>query len=485
MFENLSDRLEGAFKNLRGQGQISESNIKDVMRDVKMALLEADVNFKVVKEFVAKVQEKAVGEQVLTSVSPAQQMVKIVHDELVEFLGGEVVPFQLQKGRTNVVLMLGLQGSGKTTFCGKLAKRYAKEGWKPQLVACDIYRPAAVTQLHVVGETAGVPVYSEGTDKPAQDIARRGIEKAQADGRDLVIIDTAGRLHINDVLMDELIDIKRQTKPTYTFLVADAMTGQDAVVSASTFNEKVGIDGVCLTKMDGDARGGAALSIKSITGKPVKFIGTGEKLEDLQEFFPDRMAGRILGMGDVLSLVEKAQEHFDEKQAEEMQRKMRKASFTLQDFLNQMQQVKKMGPLKNLIAMLPGIGSALKDIDIPEKDMKRIEAIIQSMTIAEREDPALLNGNRKARIAKGSGTTPQDVNNLVTQFETTRKMMKGMFQMQEKMAMTGAGPDGSGMKSSFTGTNISAAEKAKRQNRKAFEKKMRQQQAKKQRQKKH
>ncbi|MGI8905257.1 MAG: signal recognition particle protein [Candidatus Sumerlaeaceae bacterium] len=484
MFENLSDRLEGVFKNLRGQGQINESNIKDVMRDVKMALLEADVNFKVVKDFVARVQEKAVGEQVLLSVSPAQQMVQIVHDELVEFLGGEVVPFQLQKGRTNVVLMLGLQGSGKTTFCGKLAKRYAKEGWKPMLVACDIYRPAAVTQLHVVGENAGVPVYSEGTDKPAPDIAKRGVEKAQADGRDLVIIDTAGRLHINDVLMDELLDIKRLTKPTYTFLVADAMTGQDAVVSASTFNDKVGIDGVCLTKMDGDARGGAALSIKSITGRPVKFIGTGEKLDDLQEFFPDRMAGRILGMGDVLSLVEKAQEHFDEKQAEDMQRKMRKASFTLQDFLTQMQQVKKMGPLKNLLAMLPGVGSALKDIDLPEDEMKKIEAIIQSMTIREREEPSVLNGSRKARIAKGSGTTPQDVNNLVQQFETTRQMMKGLFQMQDKMTAAGAGPDGTGMKSSMTATNISAAERARRQNRKAYEKKMRQRLAKKERQKK-
>jgi signal recognition particle subunit SRP54 len=484
MFDNLSDRLEGVFKNLRGHGEITEANVKDAMRDVKMALLEADVNFKVVKDFVAKVQEKAIGQEVLKSVSPAQQMVKIVHDELVEFLGGEVVPFQLQKGRTNVVLMLGLQGSGKTTFCGKLARRYAKEGWKPLLVACDIYRPAAVTQLHVVGESARVPVYSEGTDKPAQDIARRGVEKAAAEGHDLVIVDTAGRLHINDVLMDELIDIKRLTKPTYTFLVADAMTGQDAVVSAATFNEKVGIDGVCLTKMDGDARGGAALSIKSITGKPVKFIGTGEKLDDLQEFFPDRMAGRILGMGDVLSLVEKAQEHFDEKQAQDLERKMRKASFTLQDFLNQMQQVKKMGPLKSLLAMLPGVGSALKDIDLPEGEMKKIEAIIQSMTAREREDPAVLNGSRKARIAKGSGTKPEDVNNLVQQFEMTRKMMKGLFQMQDKMAAAGASPDGSGIKSSITATNISSAERARRQNRKAYEKKMRQQLARKQRQKK-
>jgi len=484
MFENLSDRLEGVFKNLRGQGQITEGNIKDVMRDVKMALLEADVNFKVVKEFVAKVQEKALGEQVLLSVTPAQQMVKIVHDELVDFLGGEIAPFTLQKGKVNVVLMLGLQGSGKTTFCGKLARRYAKEGYKPMLVACDIYRPAAVTQLHVVGESAHVPVHSEGTDKPAQDIAKRGLDRAVAEGRDLVIIDTAGRLHINDVLMEELVQIKQLTKPTYTFLVADAMTGQDAVVSAATFNEKVGIDGVCLTKMDGDARGGAALSIKSITGKPVKFIGTGEKLEDLQEFHPDRLAGRILGMGDVLSLVEKAQEHFDEKQAEDLQRKMRKASFTLQDFLTQMQQVKKMGPLKGLLEMLPGVGKALKDVDLPEGEMKKIEAMIQSMTLEERDNPSIISASRRARIAKGSATTVADVNQLLQNFEQARKMMKGMMQMQEKMQQAGMNPDGSGMRSSITATNVSAAERARRANRKAYEKKMRQQMLKKQRQKK-
>jgi signal recognition particle subunit SRP54 len=429
MFESLSERLEGAFKNLRGHGQITETNIKDVMRDVKMALLEADVNFKVVKEFVSRVQEQSLGEGVLTSVSPAQQMVKIVHDQLVEFLGGDTAPFELQKGRTNVILMLGLQGSGKTTFCGKLARRLAKEGFSPLLVACDIYRPAAIDQLHVVGKGAGVPVYSEGTDKPAQDIARRGVEKGRADGNDVVIVDTAGRLHINDVLMDELVAIKGAVSPEYTFLVADAMTGQDAVVSASTFNDKVGVDGVCLTKMDGDARGGAALSIKWITGKPVKFIGTGEHLEDLQEFFPERMAGRILGMGDVVSLVEKAQEHFDEKMAEDMERKMRKASFTLQDFLSQMQQLKKMGPLRGLLELLPGVGSQLKNIELPEKEMKRTEAIIQSMTLDERENPSILTGPRRARIAKGSGTTAQDVNALIKQFEMARKMMNGVMQL--------------------------------------------------------
>ncbi len=482
MFESLSERLDGAFKNLRGHGQITETNVKDAMRDVKMALLEADVNFKVVKEFVSRVQEKSLGEDVLLSVSPSQQMVKIIHDELVEFLGGETEPFGLQKGKTNVILMLGLQGSGKTTFCGKLAKRLVKEGFKPMLVACDIYRPAAVDQLHVVGQSAGVPVYSEGTDKPAPAIALRGLQKGQADGHDVVIVDTAGRLHINDVLMDELIDIKKNVNPTYTFLVADAMTGQDAVVSASTFNDKVGIDGVCLTKMDGDARGGAALSIKWITDKPVKFIGTGEKLEDLQEFFPERMAGRILGMGDVVSLVEKAQEHFDEKMAEDMERKMRKASFTLQDFLSQMQQLKKMGPLRNLLELLPGVGSQLKNIELPEKEMKRTEAIIQSMTLDERNEPSILSGPRRARIAKGSGTTPADVNALIKQFEMARKMMKGVMQFQEKAQAAGMNPDGT-MKGSITGGNVSGSDREKRLNRKQFEKKMRQKQAKAARQK--
>lgn len=483
MFESLSERLEGAFKNLRGHGQITETNVKDAMRDVKMALLEADVNFKVVKDFVSRVQEKSLGQDVLLSVSPSQQMVKIIHDELVEFLGGESSPFNIQKGRTNVILMLGLQGSGKTTFCGKLAKRLSKEGFKPLLVACDIYRPAAVDQLHVVGETAGVAVYSEGTDKPAQDIARRGLEKGKADGHDVVIVDTAGRLHINDVLMDELVAIKGAVNPDYTFLVADSMTGQDAVTSASTFNDKVGIDGVCLTKMDGDARGGAALSIKSITGKPVKFIGTGEKLEDLQEFFPERMAGRILGMGDVVSLVEKAQEHFDEKMAEDMERKMRKASFTLQDFLSQMQQLKKMGPLRNLLELLPGVGSQLKNIELPEKEMKRTEAIIQSMTMDERYNPSILTGARRARIAKGSGTTAQDVNALINQFEQARKMMKGLMQFQDRAQAAGINPDGS-LKGSITGGSISSSDKEKRMNRRSFEKRMKQIQAKKARQKK-
>jgi signal recognition particle subunit SRP54 len=480
MFESLSERLEGVFKNLRGQGRITEANVKDALRDVKMALLEADVNFKVVKDFIARVQEKALGQEVLTSVSPGQMMVKIVHDELVEVLGGDNTPFALQAGRTNVVLMLGLQGSGKTTFCGKLARRFAREGWRPLLVACDIHRPAAVHQLKVVGEMAGVPVYSDGTARPAPDIARAGLEHARATGCNLVIVDTAGRLHIDEVRMDELQAIKAVTSPTFTFLVADAMTGQDAVTSASTFNEKVGIDGVCLTKMDGDARGGAALSIRSITGKPVKFIGTGEKLDDLVEFFPDRMASRILGMGDVVSLVEKAQEAFDEKQAARLQHKLRSATFTLQDFLEQMQQVKRMGPLKNLLELIPGLGSALRGVDLPEKDLKRTEAIIQSMTLAERANPEILNGSRRERIARGSGTTVPEVNALVSQFLQTRKMMQGMMKMGDraKAAASGDGP------ASFTGGNISAAERARRLQRKQFEKKMRQRQLRRQRQRK-
>jgi signal recognition particle subunit SRP54 len=484
MFDSLSDRLEGVFKNLRGQGKITEANVKEAMRDVRMALLEADVNYKVVKDFLGNVQAKALGDEVLLSVTPGQQMVKVIYDELVEVLGGQNPPFALQQGRTNVILMLGLQGSGKTTFCGKLARRFAKEGWKPMLVACDIYRPAAVHQLEVVGAQVGVPVFSAGITPPAAGIARRGLDAAKAEGRNLVIVDTAGRLHINDVLMDELVEIREAVKPSFTFLVADAMTGQDAVVSASTFNEKVGIDGVCLTKMDGDARGGAALSIKSITGKPVKFVGTGEKLEDLEEFFPDRMASRILGMGDIVSLVEKAQEHFDEKQAMDLQKKMRTASFTLQDFLDQMQQVKRMGPLKGLLEMIPGVGSALKGVDIPEKEMKRTEAIIQSMTAAERGEPSLLNGKRKERIARGSGTTPAEVNALIAQFEKARDMMRGMMEMTDRMRAAGGGADGEGMRSSITGAGISARERERRLQRKSFEKRMRQQQAKRARQRK-
>lgn len=481
MFESLTEKLESVFKNLRGQGQITESNVKQAMRDVKMALLEADVNYKVVKDFLARVQEKALGTEVLTSVTPGQQMVKIIYDELVQVLGGDNPPFRLEPGRTHVILLLGLQGSGKTTFCGKLAKRFAKEGWKPLLVACDIHRPAAVHQLHVVGEAAGVDVFSQGTNTPAPDIAKAALEYARQHGHNLIIVDTAGRLHIDEVRMDELAAIKEVVKPSFTFLVADAMTGQDAVTSAATFHEKVGIDGVCLTKMDGDARGGAALSIHAITGKPVKFIGTGEKLEDLQEFFPDRMASRILGMGDVVSLVEKAQEHFDEKQAADLARKMRTASFDLEDFLKQMRQLKKMGPLRSLLELLPGVGSALKDIDIPESEMKRTEAIILSMTPEERRNPSIINGQRRLRIARGSGTTPHHVNALLQQFEHAKKMMQGVMKLQDRVRA--AGPDGQ-TTTSITGAGLSAREREKRLQRKLFERRQRQQQIRRQKQRK-
>lgn len=482
MFENLTEKLESVFKNLRGQGQITESNVKQAMRDVKLALLEADVNYKVVKDFLARVQEKALGAEVLTSVTPGQQMVKIIYDELVRVLGGDNPPFQLEPGRTHVILMLGLQGSGKTTFCGKLAKRLAGQGWKPLLVACDIHRPAAVHQLHVVGQTAGVDVFSMGTDTPAPAIARAALDYARLHGHNLVIIDTAGRLHIDEVRMDELLAIKQAVQPTFTFLVADAMTGQDAVTSATTFHQKVGIDGVCLTKMDGDARGGAALSIHAMTGKPVKFIGTGEKLDDLQEFFPDRMASRILGMGDVISLVEKAQQHFDEKQAADLARKMRTASFDLEDFLAQMQQIKKMGPLRNLLELLPGVGTALKDVDIPESELKRTEAIILSMTPEERRNPAIIDGKRKLRIARGSGTTPQHINALLQQFDQAKRMMQGVMKLQDR-ARAAAG-DGQSAPTSVTGASLSARERAKRLQRKLFERRQRQQQIRRQKQRK-
>jgi signal recognition particle subunit SRP54 len=490
LFENLTDRLQASFQKLRGHGQITEANVKETLREVRMALLEADVSLPVAKEFIARVTEQATGESVLTSVSPGQQMVKIIHDQLVEFLGGTEgsKPFAPQKGRMTVILMLGLQGSGKTTFCGKLAKRLRAQGFNPMLVACDIHRPAAVEQLHVVGKLAGVAVYSEGVDKPAADIARRGVEHARAQGHDLVIVDTAGRLHIDDVKMDELQAVKSTVNPDYCFFVADAMTGQDAVKSASVFQEKIGIDGVCLTKMDGDARGGAALSIKWVTGKPVKFVGVGEKLDDLEEFFPDRIASRILGMGDIVSLVEKAQQTFDEKEAKELERKMRKASFTFADFLNQMRQLRRMGPLRGILEMIPGMGQALKGVDLDDKHLKRVEAIILSMTPREREEPELIAGKRLDRIARGSGVTPKEVGALVEQFLQMRKMMQQLMKVGDAMKGMKPGPDGQmpnlGDRPSITGLGMSAAERAKRQKRKEFEKQQRKAQAKRSRQRK-
>jgi signal recognition particle subunit SRP54 len=483
LFENLTDKLQGTLQKLRGHGHITEANVKEALRDVRMALLEADVSLPVAREFIQRVQEKASGQSVLTAVSPGQQIVKIIHDELVVFLGGEEgsKPFRPIQGETTVVLMLGLQGSGKTTFCGKLARRLRQQGFKPLLVACDIHRPAAVEQLHVVGQNAGVDVYSEGVTKPAPDIARRGVEHGRQNGHDLIIIDTAGRLHIDDIKMDELLAVKKAVQPHFCFFVADSMTGQDAVKSAATFQEKVGLDGVCLTKMDGDARGGAALSIKWITGKPVKFVGVGEKLEDLEEFFPDRIASRILGMGDIVSLVEKAQEQFDEKEARELEKKMRKASFTFADFLNQMRQIRRMGPLKGLLEMIPGMGQALKGVDIDDGHLKRVEAIILSMTNEERDKPDLIKGRRIERIAKGSGVTVKEVGGLVEQFMQMRSMMQQMMKVGD--AMKGAKPGENPMaRSSMTSLGMSQAEKQKKQKRKEFEKAQKKAQAKRNRQ---
>ncbi|MBI3735640.1 signal recognition particle protein, partial [Candidatus Sumerlaeota bacterium] len=381
-------------------------------------------------------------------VRPGQQIVKIVHDELVEMLGGTTAEFALQSGGTQIILLLGLQGSGKTTFAGKLSKFLMKHGFKPLLVACDIYRPAAIEQLHVVGRGVGVPVFDMGTQTPAPEIARQGIEAAKAKGCDLVIIDTAGRLHIDEVKMDELVELKNQVKPNYTFLVADAMTGQDAVNSASAFHAGVGIDGVCLTKIDGDARGGAALSIRAVTQKPIFFIGTGEKADDLEPFYPDRIASRILGMGDVVSLVEKAQETIDVKEAMELQKKMRRAQFTLQDFHDQVQKLKKMGPLTSLMKMIPGMGQMMKDMPIDDDAFVPMEAMIRSMTPQERENPDILDGSRRKRIAKGSGRTPQEVNEMLREFEQMRQMMSKMMQM----GMGGGGDPG--------GKPISAASQA-------------------------
>ncbi|MCX8038453.1 MAG: signal recognition particle protein [Candidatus Sumerlaeia bacterium] len=424
MFENLGKRLEGVIRKIRGLGTINETNIREAVKDVRLALLEADVNFKVVKSFTQQVTERAVGQEVLRSITPGQQFIKIVFDELVKAMGGEAKPPEFDPNKINKVLLLGLQGSGKTTFAGKLARRMLKQGFKPMLVACDVHRAAAVHQLEVVGKQVGVPVFSIPGSTDARAIALRGLEEAERQAINLVIFDTAGRLHIDEVKMDELTAIKQAVQPSYCFLVADAMTGQDAVQSAARFHEAVGIDGVCLTKLDGDARGGAALSVSQVTGRPIVFVGVGEKADDLELFHPDRMAQRILGMGDVLTLVEKAQETFDAEQALEMQRKMRKATFTLGDFLNQLRQVKKMGSFADLLKYIPGLGSQIPAEAVDEKELAHIEAIICSMTPMEREMPQIMDASRKRRVAAGSGTTVADVNALIKQFEETKKMLK-------------------------------------------------------------
>jgi len=424
-FENLSEKLGGVFKKLKGRGVVTEKDIKESMREIKLALLEADVNYKVVKDFIAKVSERCVGADVLESLTPGQQIIKIVNDELTILMGSENTRIEYSKNPT-VVLLAGLQGAGKTTFCAKLAGLMRKKHNKrPLLVACDIYRPAAIKQLQVVGKQLDIPVFEMGTDTTAVKIAKSAIEHAKAHGNDFVIIDTAGRLHIDDELMQELEDVKAAVKPDEILLVIDAMTGQDAVNIAESFNSRLEVTGVIVTKLDGDTRGGAALSVKAVTGKPIKFCGVGEKLSDIEEFHPDRMASRILGAGDVLSLVEKAQEAFDEKDALALEEKIRQNTFNLDDFLTQMQQMKKMGPLSSLLKMVPGVDAkALDGANIDERKLDRVEAIIKSMTMQEREKPEIINASRKKRIAAGSGNQVSDVNLLLKQFEQMQKMMK-------------------------------------------------------------
>lgn len=430
MFESLSNRLERSFKILKGEGKITEINVAETLKDVRRALLDADVNYKTAKEFTETVKIKALGQNVLTAVKPEQLMVKIVHDELAELMGGTASEINL-KNSPAVILMSGLQGSGKTTFSGKLAKMLkSKKGKNPLLVADDIYRPAAIEQLKILGEQIGVPVYAEEGNKNPVEIAQNAIKQAKANGNDLVIIDTAGRLAIDEEMMKEITAIKDAVKPDEILFVVDSMTGQDAVNTAKEFNDRLNFDGVVLTKLDGDTRGGAALSIRSVVDKPIKFVGTGEKMDALDVFHPERMADRILGMGDIVSLVERAQEQYDEEEARRLQKKIAKNQFDFNDFIGQIQQIKKMGNLKDLAAMIPGVGKAVKDLDIDDDAFKSIEAIIYSMTPKERSNPEILNGSRRQRIAKGSGTSIQEVNKLIKQFDETRKMMKMMTQMK-------------------------------------------------------
>lgn len=422
-FEGLSDKLSAVFKKLKSKGKLNESDIKEVMREVKMALLEADVNYKVVRDFVKGVSERCVGVEVLESLTPAQQVIKIVNEELVSLMGSENQRINIPSKPPCVIMMCGLQGAGKTTHSAKLAKYFVKQGRRPILIAGDIYRPAAIDQLKVVGQQAGVPVFEMGQINPVK-IVKEGIKHAKDHGNDIVIIDTAGRLHIDEELMGELQNIKAEVNPNEIMLVVDAMTGQDAVNVAESFNEALGIDSVILTKLDGDTRGGAALSVLAVTGKPVKFSGIGEKLDDLEPFHPERMASRILGMGDMLTLIEKAQSNFDEKKADKMMKKMKENSFDMDDLLEQMRQIQKMGSLKSVMSMLPGVGDKLKDVDIDDRQLLRVEALITSMTKQERKKPSIINPSRKRRIAAGAGSKVEDVNRLLKQFEQMQKMMK-------------------------------------------------------------
>ncbi len=442
MFENLSDRLERSFKILKGEGRITEINVAETLKDVRRALLDADVNYKTAKEFTENVKQKAIGQDVLTAVKPHELMVKIVHDELATLMGGTAEDINISN-KPAIILMSGLQGSGKTTFSGKLANMLkTKKGRHPLLVAGDVYRPAAIEQLKILGEQINVPVYFEEDNKNPVEIAKNAIKQAKQTGKDLIIIDTAGRLAVDEVLMEEITAIKKAVNPDEILFVVDAMTGQDAVNTAKEFNDRLNFNGVVLTKLDGDTRGGAALSIRSVVDKPIKFVGTGEKLDALDVFHPERMADRILGMGDIVSLVERAQEQYDEEEARRLQKKIAKNQFDFNDFISQIQQVKKMGNLKELASMIPGIGKQIKDLDIDDDAFKSIEAIIYSMTPAERERPEILNGSRRARIAKGSGTEVQEVNKLIKQFDETRKMMHMMTTGGGKRAMMNAAKGG-------------------------------------------
>ncbi|MFO0752840.1 MAG: signal recognition particle protein [Thermodesulfovibrionales bacterium] len=427
MFESLSDKLDSIFKKLKGRGLLKEEDVDAALKEIRLALLEADVNFKVVKDFIQHIREKAVGKEVLESLSPGQQVVKIVHDALCELLGATNTRIQLAPNPPTVIMMIGLQGSGKTTTTAKLARFFKKEGRRPLLVAADLQRPAAIDQLVTLGKQLDLPVFHSRETKDPVAVSEEALKRAKLDGRDIVLIDTAGRLHINEELMVELKRIKETVSPREVLLVADAMTGQDAVTMAKSFNDQIGIDGIILTKMDGDARGGAALSIRNITGKPIKFIGTGEKIDMIEPFYPDRVAGRILGMGDVLSLIEQAQQSFDQKEAEKLQKSIIEESFSFEDLRDQLKKIRNMGPIENLLSMIPGMGKALKEVKVDEKEFVRIEAIINSMTPEERRNHQIINGSRRKRIAMGSGTTAADVNRLIKQYLEMKKMMK-MFK---------------------------------------------------------
>ena len=441
IFEGLSDKLQGALGKLKSKGKLTEKDVKDAMREVKLALLEADVNFKVVKDFIKKVQERCVGQDVMTSLTPAQHVIKIVNEELTSLMGDVQSKVMISSKPPTIIMMVGLQGAGKTTTSGKLGNYLKKQGKKPLLVACDVYRPAAIKQLQVVGEKLDIPVFNMGDKESPVNIAKAGLSHAIKNNHDLVIIDTAGRLHIDETLMDELKSIKSEVKPHEILLVVDSMTGQDAVNVSESFDEALGLDGVILTKLDGDTRGGAALSIRAVTQKPIKFIGMGEKLDDLEPFYPDRMASRILGMGDVLSLIEKAQDAIDLEKAKELENKIKKQDFDFEDFLTQMEQIENMGPLDKILGMIPGMGNLknqLGDVDLNGKEMRRTKAIIQSMTLEERRNPQILNASRKRRIAKGSGTSVQDVNRLIKQLTEMKKMMKMFMGNQKGIKKRGA-----------------------------------------------